>query len=462
MTEPRPVSARRHNEVLAAAQARVDRLEVRLADVVRPILDRAGTTAARRFERYATSHLTAAADGVSSSSTMVCVRPRPEEAEAIAAPGGDPPERLHVTLVYLGQTDGDLQDVADALAPVAASLAPLAGVVGGYGAFEPPGVGILLPDVRGLVELRVAVCEALLEAGVDYGRQHGFEAHITVTGGDAPEEDDYPSSACGKPLHFDSLIVTRGDEDVYALPLVGVPAVTAAGDEQPSPQWTAPFPDEILDVDALVAGLLARTEPVRKAMVEQTMTPALEEAGLSWDATNPLAAAMLAESASQVRGIAATTQLNVMRIVSASYRSGLTVPQTATAIREGMRSASKSRATTIARTELARAANGGSLAATRLVARATGASYRKTWRTAPGAPHPRHEDYEGLDGQQVGLEEPFEVGGDELQFPGDPGGDPGETINCRCTMTYDSPEGEGESDAEDTPDLGDASSLGFG
>lgn len=38
------------------------------------------------------------------------------------------------------------------------------------------------------------------------------------------------------------------------------------------------------------------------------------------------------------------------------------------------------------------------------------------------------------DGQKVNIDEPFQVGGELLQYPGDPAGSPEETINCRCTL----------------------------
>lgn len=38
------------------------------------------------------------------------------------------------------------------------------------------------------------------------------------------------------------------------------------------------------------------------------------------------------------------------------------------------------------------------------------------------------------DGQIVGLEESFDVDGERLAYPGDPDGDPGNIINCRCTV----------------------------
>lgn len=41
------------------------------------------------------------------------------------------------------------------------------------------------------------------------------------------------------------------------------------------------------------------------------------------------------------------------------------------------------------------------------------------------------------DGQQVGFDEPFEVDGEELDYPGDPAGSAENVINCRCAVVYD-------------------------
>jgi len=35
------------------------------------------------------------------------------------------------------------------------------------------------------------------------------------------------------------------------------------------------------------------------------------------------------------------------------------------------------------------------------------------------------------------MEEPFDVDGEDLQYPGDPAGSAGNTINCLCSMTYE-------------------------
>lgn len=509
---PKPVSAAAHSRVLEAATSRAYDLEDRLTNLLTPILIRSARTAAAGFRRYATDHLTAAAfreadrqalqrlrmTGLSSGlfgyrlrpevmtaaapspmAAMLCVKPRPEEAAAIADPDGEPPEYLHITLVFLGDLeDSDIPTVRAAVADVAASHAPLSGVVGGYGRFEPAGVGILLPNVPGLVELRVAVTEALVDADLDYGRQHGFEAHITIDSEPEPDEADEMLQLAGSPLHFDALLLVRGDEIVAEMPLVGRPPLTAAGSVEPvaglrkrvadaqdnlrtalgtgdedaitsakavvkraqaelraaveAPQWTSPAAAEVLDVDALVETLRTKTNPVRQALIKTTMAPALAEAGLSFDVTNPLTAKALADTGEHITGIADTTRANVMKVISASLDQGLSIPDTAKAIQVAMTAAAPIRARMIARTELVGAINGGSLTATQLVSSATGTPYMKQWRTAPGAPHPRHELYEGLDGQTVAMDESFDVGGDSLQYPGDPDGAPEEVINCRC------------------------------
>jgi len=55
---------------------------------------------------------------------------------------------------------------------------------------------------------------------------------------------------------------------------------------------------------------------------------------------------------------------------------------------------------------------------------------KKGWLSA-FAPESRDE-HMATDGQVVGLDEPFIVGGEQLQYPGDPAGSPGNICNCLC------------------------------
>ncbi len=63
-----------------------------------------------------------------------------------------------------------------------------------------------------------------------------------------------------------------------------------------------------------------------------------------------------------------------------------------------------------------------------------GITLTKTWiAVMDDTTRPAHAD---ADGQTVGVDEPFNVDGDELEYPGDDAGDPGNVINCRCTTVY--------------------------
>lgn len=85
-------------------------------------------------------------------------------------------------------------------------------------------------------------------------------------------------------------------------------------------------------------------------------------------------------------------------------------------------------AETIARTETAPAYN----FATRAAWAQSGVVTAKQWLTAhDDAVRPEHA---AVDGQEVPLDGAFVVGGDSLDYPGDPSGDAGNVINCRCTM----------------------------
>lgn len=93
----------------------------------------------------------------------------------------------------------------------------------------------------------------------------------------------------------------------------------------------------------------------------------------------------------------------------------------------------ENRAKVIARTETNRAWNAGVLAAAQYYQPPTGRGWTKTW----DADLDGHERlaHRRADGQTRGLTDTFQVGGEDLRFPGDPAGRPDNVINCRCNMT---------------------------
>ena len=91
-------------------------------------------------------------------------------------------------------------------------------------------------------------------------------------------------------------------------------------------------------------------------------------------------------------------------------------------------SATGYRAERIARTETISAANAGAIEGYRQ----TGLVQKKEWIAADD--ERTREWHAAADGQTVGLDEPFIVEGEALDFPGDPNGSPENIINCRCTV----------------------------
>lgn len=102
-------------------------------------------------------------------------------------------------------------------------------------------------------------------------------------------------------------------------------------------------------------------------------------------------------------------------------------------------SVSERRAELIGRTEIIRASNAGSL----LGAEETGIPMNKYWlatrdnRTRGLNPKDIFDHYSMDENKGIPLDEAFNVSGEYLQHPVDFRGSPGNTINCRCTLTYE-------------------------
>lgn len=224
--------------------------------------------------------------------------------------------------------------------------------------------------------------------------------------------------------------------------------------------WHEPLADELYNWTALEADLAgslmhfaslalrAFSKHLPHEVGPEEITAAADDIIISWDVTSPFFAPVFRRTGEHIATITASTRADVMATVRAAYEEGLSVPETAGLLKDTIRASSIGRARTIARTELTRLANGAAFETVKVVQQATEQTYYKRWLTAPGAEHPRHEDYPDLDGQTVSMDDYFEVGGDQLMFPGDPDGSPEETINCRCAIVFvDSPDSDVETDA---------------
>ena len=131
-----------------------------------------------------------------------------------------------------------------------------------------------------------------------------------------------------------------------------------------------------------------------------------------------------------VSDMTATTKKEINHILSAAFEEGQSIQATAATIESHIRHMSNVRATMIARTETIRASNFGALKG----AEFTELKLNKEWIST--FDDRTREDHLEADGQIVGRDDLFSVGGDKLPYPAAVNGQPGNTINCRCTLAF--------------------------
>ena len=133
------------------------------------------------------------------------------------------------------------------------------------------------------------------------------------------------------------------------------------------------------------------------------------------------------ERAAQIFG---TTADQVRAAVARGTAEGLSVSQIAADLRARAPSLSLARAVVIARTETHSASMWSQVEAIK----DTGLELRKQWIAAKD--ERTRVDHASMDGETVNMDQAFNVGGEELMFPGDPSGSPENIINCRCVMNF--------------------------
>jgi hypothetical protein len=136
------------------------------------------------------------------------------------------------------------------------------------------------------------------------------------------------------------------------------------------------------------------------------------------------------ECGQRIVGITSTTQRLMQSIVKRGVAEGLGVDRTQALIRTEFTAMSRMRAERIARTEIVSASNMGS----QLAAESTGLTLVKEWLATRD--DRTRDDHAEADGQTVGLNDYFVVGGEQMMQPGDPSASGAQTINCRCVAVY--------------------------
>jgi hypothetical protein len=136
-------------------------------------------------------------------------------------------------------------------------------------------------------------------------------------------------------------------------------------------------------------------------------------------------------TAEKVTRVLATTKERIAERVKQGMEMGLSVDDLGDWVSQIAQIEGVYRGRLIARTETHSAANAGSIAA----AESTGVAMKKVWISAED--DRTREDHIEADGQAVGMQDSFTIGGWELAYPGDPNGPAEQIINCRCTVGYE-------------------------
>ena len=148
--------------------------------------------------------------------------------------------------------------------------------------------------------------------------------------------------------------------------------------------------------------------------------------GISFDLQNPAVQEWIADKTFKfAHKVNKTTQDKLRRALKEAIKAGEGIPETKERINKVFTSISKEWSSVIARTEVISASNAGAMEAYKQSKVVT----EKEWISSRDVDvRPEHQ----IDGETVALDKTFSNG---LMFPGDPMGDPGNIINCRCTQS---------------------------
>lgn len=178
----------------------------------------------------------------------------------------------------------------------------------------------------------------------------------------------------------------------------------------------------------------AHAAGTQKQRIQDTLTSAAKpELALGIDAeiTSIAATQYLETARNRLVGVGNETWMHARDQLIDGTRAGESITQLRDRV-SGATGLAEPRATVIARTEVIGASNRGSL---EQMNSAGLPETKKTWlATSDNRTRPTHAD---VNGTTILLSEKFEVDGQAMDGPHDPGAPPGETINCRCTLTYE-------------------------
>lgn len=202
--------------------------------------------------------------------------------------------------------------------------------------------------------------------------------------------------------------------------------------------WEPPDTSGLVDGEQVAADAQKKAGPIHERALRLVGSAALRA---EFPVDNPFAQQLLQGASDRAAAIIGGFGDELATAIRDAHNQGLSVTNAAALVQTRGIDASKVTAQLLARTTLNGIANGGSLLAAQLVDQASREAGEpgvggKTWVTA-GDERVR-ETHADADGQTVPVDQPFDVGGEQLMYPGDPNGSNEEIINCRCTLIYGS------------------------
>lgn len=140
---------------------------------------------------------------------------------------------------------------------------------------------------------------------------------------------------------------------------------------------------------------------------------------------------LLSLAGQKIQQITESTRAEIQSTLSDGVAAGESIPKLAKRIDDlYLPQIIPNRSKVIARTEVVGASNFAAVQA----AKQSGLTLNKVWlATEDSRTRPDHAD---ADGQEVGMDEKFTVGGVEMDRPGDPSAPADLVINCRCTIYF--------------------------
>lgn len=200
---------------------------------------------------------------------------------------------------------------------------------------------------------------------------------------------------------------------------------------------------ESVDAEAIFtrAFWTAEAEQLATDLFEETTAAGLARLshsfGVSFDLSDRWVVEFIESRANQLAGqVTDTTYEAIQAQLVEGVELGESIDELAERIRSVFTQATDNRATVIARTEVISAYNGSAtLGAAQMPADVVAA---QEWiATRDGRTRSAHA---AVDGQVVAVGAAFEVGGDSLAYPGDPSGRARNTVQCRCSVAFLTPD----------------------